>query len=264
MNTEAFFIRDGGRFVPNEVCRGPWDPNSLHGRVVAGLLAEEIERQYGDPEFQPTRLTVDMYRMPPFAPVEVTTRVAREGGRIRVIDGEFVSGGVSIGRASCVFLRKGETPEGKVWSPPTWQAPDPATITTKPRKGDLGMWETRPIDGEFGSVMQKRGWIRERRELIEGEPLTPFLRAAVSSDFTNPFANSGDHGLMYVNADITLYLHRLPRTEWVGFEVNNHQAHEGVAVAECTLYDEEGAIGTSAVCGVAQRRKAAPPPVRDA
>ena len=43
--------------VPTPVCAGPWDPNSLHGRVVAGLLAYEIERSHGaflwDPEEKP-------------------------------------------------------------------------------------------------------------------------------------------------------------------------------------------------------------------
>jgi acyl-CoA thioesterase len=120
------------------------------------------------------------------------------------------------------------------------------------------MWDTRPIDGAFGTVEQKRCWMRENRELIAGEPLTPFIRAAVACDFTNPFANSGDRGLEFVNADITLYLHRLPAGEWIGFEVNSHQSSEGVAVAECTLYDTEGAIGTSAVCGVGQRRRTPP------
>jgi hypothetical protein len=39
-----------------------------------------------------------------------------------------------------------------------------------------------------------------------------------------PFANAGDQGLGYINSDVTLYLHRLPVTPWVGFEVVNHHA----------------------------------------
>ncbi|MBN9493353.1 thioesterase family protein, partial [bacterium] len=108
MTNEAFFHREGERFLPNDICRGPWDPNSLHGRVVAGLLAFEIDRRHGDPAFLPTRLTVDLYRMPRFAPVTVETRIARDGNRIRVVDADFLSDDVSIGRASCVLLRQGE------------------------------------------------------------------------------------------------------------------------------------------------------------
>jgi acyl-CoA thioesterase len=124
------------------------------------------------------------------------------------------------------------------------------------------MWETRPITGSafprsgpgLGAIQQKRAWIRETRLLVAGEPLTPFVRAAVAADYTNPFANSGNRGLNFVNADITLYLHRLPATAWIGFEVASHHSDAGVCVGECTLYDEQGAIGKSIVCGVANQR----------
>jgi acyl-CoA thioesterase len=122
------------------------------------------------------------------------------------------------------------------------------------------MWETRPITGTpfprpgERPVEQKRAWIRESRLLVAGEPLTPFVRAAVSADYTNPFANSGSRGLNFVNADITLYLHRLPETPWIGFEVASHQSEDGICVGECTLYDKRGAIGKSIVCGVANQR----------
>jgi hypothetical protein len=37
-----------------------------------------------------------------------------------------------------------------------------------------------------------------------------------------PFANSGDQGLQFINADIILYLRRLPVDDWLGFEVPGH------------------------------------------
>ena len=92
------------------------------------------------------------------------------------------------------------------------------------------------------------------RDLVEGEAFTPFTRVAIAADFASPFANSGDKGLGWINADITLYLHRLPITKWIGFEVKNHGATAGVAIGECWLYDEQGPIGTSSVMALAQRR----------
>ncbi|MCR5878947.1 hypothetical protein LRS04_11715 [Phenylobacterium sp. J367] len=50
---------------------------------MIGLLGAEIERQFGEPAFMPARLTVDMYRLPDLSPVEVTTRVVREGAGSR-------------------------------------------------------------------------------------------------------------------------------------------------------------------------------------
>jgi len=251
-----FFQIDDGRYVPDDICRGPWDPNSLHGRVVAGLLAHEIETRHGDPAFHPARLTVDLFRMPPFAPAEVRSSVVRDGNRIRVVDAEFRSGGTAIARASAVLLRRSENPDGDVWHPKSWDVPLPGALTPPERRGDREpMWETRVIDHGFGSVQQKRAWLRENRQLIEGVELTPWVRAAFASDFTNPFANSGSAGLQFVNADITLYLNRLARGEWLGFEVTSHQSDEGVAVAECAMYDETGPIGRSSVCAVANRRR---------
>lgn len=256
MENQPFFTMDGAHYVPTASARGPWNPNSLHGRVIAGLLGAEIERLHGSPDFIPARLTVDMYRLPDLSPVEVTTTVVRAGNRIRVIDAEFISGGVSAGRATCQLLKRTENPAGNIWKPPGWEVPKPADIAppTDGRAGMGGMWAMRRIAGDFGAVGQKRAWLSEVRELVEGRPLTPFARVAVSADFASPFANAGDAGLEFINSDVTLYLHREPATEWIGYEVINHGATDGVSIGECFLYDELGPIGSASCAALAQRR----------
>lgn len=255
MANPPFFTIDGDHYVPTTAGRGPWNPNSLHGRVIIGLLGHEIERLHGDPDFIPARLTVDMYRLPDLSPVEVTTRVVREGRRIKVVDAEFISGGVSAGRATCQLLRRTERPEGTVWEAPNWDVPRPEDLPPPdPARGMGGMWAMRPITGTFGTVGPRRTWMSEVRELVEGRPLTPFVRVAVAADFTSPFAHAGDAGLKYINSDVTVYLHREPVGEWVGFEVTGHGDTAGVAVGECRLYDVEGPIGAASCCALAQGR----------
>src|SRR5690348_548888 len=153
-SSSAFFERDGQAYIANRVSAGPWDPQSLHGRVVAGLLAHEIELRHGEEAFVPARLTVDMYRLPGFDPVAVTTRPVREGKRIKVVDAEFISRGISMGRATCQLLRRTQPPQGTVWSPPNWSVPHPDTIEPPPdRRAALGgMWEIRPITGAMGTA----------------------------------------------------------------------------------------------------------------
>lgn len=256
MTNEPFFRRVGDAFQPTPSSRGPWSPTSLHGRVVAGLLAHAIEQRYGASDLTPGRFTIDMYRLPDLSAAEVAVRPVRDGHRIKVIDAEYSVGGVSVARATCQLLRKTENPNGKVWTPPNWGAPAPSEIPPpEGRNGMGGMWATRPISGGFGAVGEKKLWLSEVRELIEGEPLTPFVRVALAADFASPFANSGDKGLAWINTDITLYLHRLPATEWIGFEVKNHGSTDGVAIGECWLHDERGPIGTSTVAALAQRRQ---------
>ena len=255
MSNPPFFARDGELFVPTDAARGPWNPQSLHGRVIIGLLGAELERRHGDPDMIPARLTVDMYRLPDLSPIEVQTRVVREGYRIKVVDAECFSAGKSMARATCQFLRRTGAPSGKVWSPPAWDAPAPATIPepADKRMSMNGMWTARPISGEFGGAGQRRIWMSEVRDLVEGLPITPFGRVATSCDFASPFANAGDRGLEYINSDVTLYLHRMPVTNWVGYEVVNHQATDGVAIGECFVHDEQGPIGSATVCALAQQ-----------
>ena len=83
---EPFFIRLKRRFQPTLASRGPWDPKSLHGRVIVGLLAAEIERRHGGEAYMPARLTVDMYRLPGLEPAEVTTRLIKDGHRLMVVE----------------------------------------------------------------------------------------------------------------------------------------------------------------------------------
>ena len=265
ITNHPFFTCNSDGFMPTTVANGPWDPKSMHGRVVIGLLAFVIEHRHGADEFVPARLTVDMYRLPNImTPVEVRTKLIRDGLRIRVVEADFVSGGVAMARASCQLLRRTENPQGQVWSPPNWDAPSPASIPapTDPRLGMNGKWTTRPIVGRMGSLGPRRLWMSEVRELVAGVPLSPFVRVALAADFASPFANAGDHGLGFINSDVTLYLHRLPLGPWIGFDVVNHRATAGIAIGECWLYDEAGPIGTSTVAALAQRKPMTnvPPP----
>ena len=145
MTNQPFFTKDHDAFVPTPVASGPWDPNSLHGRVIIGLLAFAIEQRHGADDFVPARLTVDMFRLPSLAPIEVTTKLIRDGLRIKVVEADFYSGGVSMERASCQLLRKTQNPQGRVWSPPNWDVPAPADIAVPedPRLAMNGKWTVR-------------------------------------------------------------------------------------------------------------------------
>lgn len=255
MANEPFFRKDGDLFQPTRAGVGPWDPNSLHGRVIVGLLGAEIERRHGSPDYMPARLTVDMYKLPDLSPVEVVTRIVKDGYRIKVIDAEFISGGVSAGRATCQLLRKTENAAGNVWKREPWGAPDPADVPIPAERALGGMWAMRPFQGEFRGKGPRKTWMAEVRELVDGKPLTPFARVAVAADFASPFANAGDQGLGYINTDVTVYLHREPVGEWIGFETLTHGATDGVAVGECLIHDEQGHIGSASCTALAQKRK---------
>ena len=256
MTDAAFFRREGDLFLPQPIARGPWDPQSLNGRVVAGLLGAVVEHRQGEPGWLPARMTVDLYRLPGFDPIAVETRLVREGRRIRVVEATFLSSGTDMARATCQLLRQAENAPGEVWKRPGWDVPLPDAVATA--EGPFRMWEFRPIAGAFGEVGQRRGWMRELRPMVEGWTLTPFARVAAACDFASPFSHSGSEGLGYINTDVTLALHRLPAGEWIGFEGDYHDADAGVAVGQCRLYDETGPIGLATCLALAQKQALKP------
>ncbi|TMB59060.1 MAG: thioesterase family protein, partial [Deltaproteobacteria bacterium] len=79
---DALFERDGARFVPSELCRGPWSPEAQHGGPPAALLARSAERFEGGEEMQVARLTVELLRPVPLVPLTVAARWARPGRKV--------------------------------------------------------------------------------------------------------------------------------------------------------------------------------------
>jgi hypothetical protein len=259
---EPFLYRDGDQFVPTRQACGFWGPpDNFHARVVIGLFAREIERAHGAPDLQPTRLTVDLYRMPDLSAVTVDVRPIREGRRIKVIEAELFQNGKSHARAACQFLMRTEQPANPIWSPPPWSVPAPEDVPP-PDEPFTTKWEMRPIlpagvqlAGSLRSAGQRRTWLREVRPLIGGEAHTPFSRIATGVDYTSPTAHSAVEGLDFINSDVTLYLAREPVGEWIGYEVANHQSFEGVAVGGCSLYDTRGPVGFSSCAALVQKRQ---------
>jgi hypothetical protein len=262
MTDDAFFTFDGTAYHPQPMARGPWAADSLHGRVVIGLLGHELERTHGQGEvggadWMPARLTADMYRLPNFSPIATKITVIRGGKRIKIVDCELIQEGKSVARGTCQFLIRGENAPGKTVSPPKWGAPHPDTLPPPPPNQFGGrMWKMRNVGDWFGTTETARrgAWMAEIRELVAGVPLTPFARVAAAADFASPLANRHETGLGYINTDITVYLHRLPVGEWIGFEKINHHATDGIAIGECFLHDVEGPIGSASCAALRQAR----------
>ncbi|HMK11850.1 MAG TPA: acyl-CoA thioesterase domain-containing protein [Acidimicrobiales bacterium] len=253
MDEAGFFEPDGDALVPVPAARGPWAEDMMHGRLLGGLAAWAIDRDHGDPDFMPARLTVDLFKSPGMKETRVSTSLVRAGGRVRIADAFIQVGGVDVARGTALYLRKSDAPVDDAPLTPAWDSTVPGPVENEFE----APFEVRPVDGMgFGAVGPRRTWLRELRPLVTGEPLTPFIRAAVVSDFASPLANSASEGLEYINADLALYMARLPVGEWIGVEYADRVAGDGVSVAHCRLHDEVGPIGSSEVCAVLTPRMA--------
>jgi hypothetical protein len=247
---EASFTPDGDRLVPAPPARSPWSDQMVNGHHVGGLVAWGVQRDSPDPDLQLTRLTVDMVRPVPMRPLRVVTRQGRDGRRLRAFDVSVLDGDVEVARGSALLLRRSEHPGGEPWAPEPWDVPPPEAF-----EGVTGggmSFEIRQIEDWNGR--QGRVWLRERSEFVAGEPLTPMLRAALMADFANPLGNSGGTGLEFINADVTLYLARDPRGEWIGMESAGHVGADGLGAGTAWMYDREGRIGHCVAAALADPR----------
>jgi hypothetical protein len=257
VDERPFFTATEAGLEPHPDARSPWAADMLHGRLLAGLAAWAIERDHGDPGLQPARLTVDLYRTPPMLPTTVATSLVRSGGRVRAVDAVVHVGGVEVARASSLFLRRGEAPvldDAPVT--PGWDAPHPDAMPRAPMPDDVPFEVRQAGERGFGAPGggARQVWLRDRRPLVAGAALTPFVRAALASDFASPLANMSSEGLVYINADMTLHLGRMPEGEWLGVGTGDRVVADGVSVAECPMYDEHGPVGWSSVCAVLNPR----------
>lgn len=250
-----YFLRDGTRYVPTGIARGGWGP-SLSGHVVGGLLGWAIERAVDDPQLQPARLTVDLPAPTALDPIEVQTRVQHDRRRLRLVEAVLIQHGAPMARASALFLRRGPQPDGEVWSHSVQMPPLPIEYDgTQPslfmRTYGWGSGIQNPDPDWANGLGPKYTWLQETRSLIDGEPLSPFTRAAMAADITASIANWGTNALQFINVDYTLTLSRLPEGPHLGLASLTHHSHDGVATGSAVLVDRDGPIGSAVSVAIA-------------
>ena len=249
-HTAAWFDRHDRVLVPRPHARAPWADDMLHGRYLAGLTAREIEAQHLEDGWFPARVTVDLFRSPPMGAVTLNANRIRDGGRVRVVDVNVFVDGREVARARVLVVRTADQPFDRVWSRPAWDLPHPDELGPPPGMDGEGeqAWQFRTEPDRFiESAGAARCWTRDVAQLVAGEEMSPFVRVATAADLASPLANSGPDGLDFINADITLSLARLPRSDWIGFETVTHEHEAGVSASSCVVHDLTGAIGLSTV-----------------
>src|SRR5690242_20859772 len=88
---DSFYELDGDRFASTELTRGPWDPDHQHAGPPAALIGREVERLGGGrigggdgPPAQVGRITYEVLRPVPIAPLRVEAEVVRGGRRVEM------------------------------------------------------------------------------------------------------------------------------------------------------------------------------------
>jgi hypothetical protein len=249
----VLFERDGDRFVPTELALGPWSPNALHGGPPAALLARAVERMDEGRGLFVARITFELLRPVPRAPLTVTTRVVRPGRKVQLLEATLAEGGKDVVRATALLIRQIELPL-PADRPERRATMDPvdAGILSARLKSRTGMkgfhshaTEHRFVRGQHEERGPSADWIRLTVPLLEGEEPSPLSRVCAAADFGNGTSSVLPVEYSYINPDLTVYLHRLPQGEWICLDASSRIEETGIGLAESLLFDRNGPIGRS-------------------
>ena len=247
-STAAFFTIDGEWFRPTDHCRGPWDPDACHAGPPTGLIARASEQLV--PGQQLVRLTVDLTRPVPHSGFRIDAKVTRAGRTVSTTEMTILNGDdkpVIIGRG--MHIAAGD--HGLL---PTTEHATPVLAESEPgdfpiRSGFHGLpmfsggVDMRYPPGETNEPGPTRAWMRTVPLLADEEP-SPFQRMCPLADCGNAISRNAEPvALAFMNADLTVLLHRPPVGEWLGMESVSRWEPTGIGISDSLLFDHQGPVG---------------------
>ncbi len=246
----SLFEPDGLRLVPTEYARGPWSKDALHGGPVAALAVRAAER-LGSNQLRLVRITVELLRPVPVAPLDIRSKVVRSGRKVQLVDTVLGSDGTEVAWSRALFIRSGldqlvpdsASSEDVVPSPAGSGRPM-GGLESPYRAFHNEAVEMRFVSGNFDAKGPATVWMRLRGSVVAGEQPSPWQRVAAVADFGNGVSAELDFGSsVFINPDLTVSVHRPPVGEWVCLEARTRFGSPGIGAAESALWDERGRIG---------------------
>ena len=246
-----FFELDGDLAVPTELTRGPWDDGSQHAGPPAALLGRALERIPVDDgtAMRVGRVTYEVLRPVPIAPLRVQARVERGGRRVQMLGARLFAGDDEVMRARAWRLRTEPVPLDAELGrePPGHEPADGEPGEFFPTGADAGYHtavDYRFVRGGFLEPGPALVWMRARVPVVAGEELSPLQRVLVVADSGNGVSATLDwRRFLFINVDLTVHLHRHPGGEWVCLDAVTTAEPDGVGLADAVLLDESGPIG---------------------
>lgn len=258
----AFFRPAGEWFEASELTRGPWDPGSQHAGPPAALLGRELERcpspAAPDTPWQLARVTFEILRPIPIAPLRASAEVVRPGRSVELLAGELADAEGVVLRASAWRIARrelalppglastdAESPARRGPGPPGPQAgTEEAFFATGQQVGYHTAMEYRFIEGRFLDPGPAVVWMRMRHPLVEAEDPSPLQRVLIAADSGNGVSATLDWArYLFINVDLSVHLHRLPAGEWVCLDAVTIPEPDGIGLADTALHDERGPLG---------------------
>lgn len=247
---ESLFEPDGDRFVPTEFARGPWSPEALHGGPPAALLAGAIEGHESS-DLDVVRLTVEIMRPVPVAPLSVDVRTVRPGKKVQLVEAVLRAGDLELCRATGLRIRRTEVDLPSWVAPPQGPPPFPSDPPARPLRNQWTAFHNSGVEmryavGAFDKMGPATVWIRLLHPILPEIPTSPVQRAVAAADFGNGVSATLEfERYLFINPDLTVYLHRPPVGEWICLDAVTRPETSGIGLAHSALFDRDGEIGRS-------------------
>lgn len=255
----AIYRIDGRSVATSPDAAGPWSPTMQHGSAPASLVTWAAEQMATAVPMQIARVTIDLMRPVPVAPLTFETDVLREGRKIQLCEVRLRAEGVLVVRATVLKIRRDRQalPPGIADVPVALPGPDAsrlieASFSSSPFSSAIAM---RAARGDFGVPGPGAIWYRVERPMVDGAAVSQAMRAVVAADFCNGTSAALDfRQWTFLNADLTVSLAREPVGEWILLDAETTIGPDGAGLAMARLGDISGYFGRAVQSLVIERR----------
>jgi len=257
--SEAFYLPHGDeRFTPTVHTTGPWTDDAQHFGPPSALLVRALENIPAAREAVLARVTIEILGPAPLRELRVHSHIERPGRSVELLVAELHSDARVVARASAWRIAGSDTAAvaGGVAKPlPAVADCPPADWPTGWGGGFLEAMEWRTAHGDLAESGPAAVWARQPLPLVDGEQPTGLQRLFALADCGNGVSNRLDpRTWWFINAELTVHLHRVPTGEWVGVDAVTVLGAHGVGTASTTLHDVDGPVGSGAQALLVRRR----------
>jgi Thioesterase-like superfamily len=227
------------------------------------LLAHLIERFDGGETMFLARTTVELLRPVPLTPLMARVRNVRPGKKVQLIEGSLWanggpddSGSTEVVRALGLRLRRGSLVVPESTTLVNADADSRDRVMGKPSDGvgvahlfgaqgyHADAVELRFLKSNMGELGPGTMWGRLLVPIVGDEPARGVPLALAIADFGNAVSSVvPSEQISFINADLTVSLHREPVGEWICLDGVTRVSELGIGQAMTTLHDEDGPIG---------------------
>jgi hypothetical protein len=256
---DAIYHVDGNRAVTSPDAAGPWDARMQHGSAQAALVVWAAEAIPTPQPMQIARVTIDLMRPVPVAPLTIETEILREGRKIQLCAVRLLAEDVVV--VATVLKIKAQAltlPPEVADLPVELPGPDQAREEAPDFSGSpfvTGI-SMRAARGRFGVPGPGAIWYRIDRPIVEASPVSQAMRAVVAADFCNGTSAVLDfRKWTFINADLTVSFARQPVGAWILLDAESWIGPDGAGLATARLADAHGYFGRAIQSLVIEKRQ---------